>query len=751
MSPALPHIPKARARRVPLLALAFAAALPLPGAAAEPRPEQRPAAAPGSTGLIEIAGGLAAAGPDWKAFFHAGGIEFHAALGASAPRNLPLAFQLESVDRGGARSAVAGGAIPWVESPAGGAERVVYRHGASLTECYDVLAEGIEQSFVLSELPAGGGDLVVRGRLATELACDRPGERAAELGFSAFGGGGVRIGGVLGIDAAGRRAAGWLRAADGVLELGLPAEFVESAALPLVLDPLISTAGLVAATLDHRRPDIAFDATSERYLVAWDLAFSAQDVDVRGRLLTAGGTITGPLLVLEVATTTYAFRPVVANVNLTDRFLVVWQQGGAEQVPPSTPTVFGASVNPATAQNTGSTLMWFDATAPDLAGDSTLVDDDAFLVFVHGTLGVRAASVAVPASGLPTVQTSYPLPSSNLDTEPAISKHGGSSRRYAIAWTHEYQPVPLDRDVQAVLFSPLTGALGSVVSVTLSSKDESRSTVDGNGVNFAIAWQRQASASERDIVVRRFTWHDTKVSSSSESTLAQSPVDQVEPEVAFAGPKYIIAWAQRKTGDDYDLYMSSLVPATLAQAEPVTPISTETGTSEREPAMCSRLDAGSSSDEAMVAWHSLGFGSFTPSIDIQLVEAVGDGGPVVDLGGGCGAGGVASWIGPFAVGNPTFVLTLANAAPAAPSALLNISLPGPTLNCGSCVWNPYFITALVPLGAGTVLLPLAVPPDMGLAGLTVDVQWNVQQSGVTPCFLGPGLSLSNRLRLTLGF
>ena len=59
----------------------------------------------------------------------------------------------------------------------------------------------------------------------------------------------MRIGTVLGIDARGRTSPGALRVVGNVVELSLPASFVDSAELPLILDPLV---GYILPSLARR-------------------------------------------------------------------------------------------------------------------------------------------------------------------------------------------------------------------------------------------------------------------------------------------------------------------------------------------------------------------------------------------------------------------------------------------------------------------------------------------------------------------
>src|SRR5690606_38484761 len=176
-------------------------------------------------------------GPDYRATFDREGIRFVPALGRRAPRTVHLRFVPQAVGRRDGSMQTIAAAAPEIRG-----HDVVYRRGA-VTERYELVPRGIEQSFTFSALPEGRGDLVVRGLLTTELPLA---EATPDLlRFELPDVGGVIVRDVVGIDANGRRAIGHLRLGDAPaaagdmhrVELVLPAAFVDAAALPLVLDP----------------------------------------------------------------------------------------------------------------------------------------------------------------------------------------------------------------------------------------------------------------------------------------------------------------------------------------------------------------------------------------------------------------------------------------------------------------------------------------------------------------------------------
>jgi hypothetical protein len=236
-------------------------------------------------GVRQEQGVVRAMGPDFGASFTPAGIEFTPVLGARAEQPASVRYTWTDVRRGGVEVARRDREV--APEPTG--NRVGYRRNENLLEVYDVRQEGIEQSFVFATRPAGDGDLVVRGEIATGLPLAVVDARGAR--FTLPSGDGVAIGAVTGIDANGAKVAGSLRLVGTTLELSLPDAFVDAAAYPLVLDPLLGTVnpiGDVAGEPD-RNPSVAFDEATGRFLVVWNVQYAASSWEVRGKFTNGAG------------------------------------------------------------------------------------------------------------------------------------------------------------------------------------------------------------------------------------------------------------------------------------------------------------------------------------------------------------------------------------------------------------------------------------------------------------------------------
>lgn len=188
--------------------------------------------APGPTLPDGRAGGLWAAGPDYKVSFH-DGMTFYPFVGPSLPHQ-PVHWRTVSVRAGGEELLGAAAAAP----PRVADTRCEYDLGA-VVERYDVTVDGLEQSFVIDSRPAAG-DIVITGELTTPLAMPDVADRHGDLSLClADGREIVSYGAAVAIDRDGVRTPVTTATDGNRVVLRVAAETVAAAAFPLVIDPLI--------------------------------------------------------------------------------------------------------------------------------------------------------------------------------------------------------------------------------------------------------------------------------------------------------------------------------------------------------------------------------------------------------------------------------------------------------------------------------------------------------------------------------
>ena len=310
---------------IPLLATALAAQVPLPTATVPSGDADRVAVHSHPVEPGQPAYGLWAAGAGYKASFH-DGMTFVPYLGRSYPHNQPFAWRTASVRLGDRELLQAGDepACRWTDW------RVEYEHGA-MVEAYDVLGQGLEQTFVFARRPAGEGDLCIRGSVTTSLWSEPVTDQATELVFrDADGRSIVHYGRAVAIDADGDQFVMTTSWQDHTITLRLAAADVARADFPLVVDPLLTPGSIIAlGPIDHVGDvDVATEsvpghtADTVTAYVAWS---SATDADLHVRISSIVN-LTGNALHSDISTTTACDHPRVAHVNGANRWVVVYQE-----------------------------------------------------------------------------------------------------------------------------------------------------------------------------------------------------------------------------------------------------------------------------------------------------------------------------------------------------------------------------------------------------------------------------------------
>jgi hypothetical protein len=226
-------------------------------------------------------GSVWARGASYKASFDANGATYFPAFGRRAPRDFPHVLSPDGVSVGATAIELAHAA-----SAARDGDRVALDRGAFVEE-YELSPQSVEQRFVFSSLP-NRGDLLVHIPVASELA------PTATVDGIEFDGefGRVTYGRATAIDAHGRRTEAATELENGSITIRVGASFLAEAALPLVIDPLVSTIffpGVVGA--DDFSADVVGDPFTQGWLVVWEETFSASDTDVYCEFLSSTGSV----------------------------------------------------------------------------------------------------------------------------------------------------------------------------------------------------------------------------------------------------------------------------------------------------------------------------------------------------------------------------------------------------------------------------------------------------------------------------
>ncbi len=501
-------------RIVPAVTLAVAAsAVPIPAQPARPLPldlvpihTRAPDAASGHYGTW-------AAGPDYKVSFGAE-VAFYPVLGREAPRSLPLRWRTE---------AILVGAQPWADASNGVPTwhddwRFELRRGA-VTEAYDVLEEGVEQTFVLHEAP-GPGALRIVGRLTTDLDAPPRSARHGALSFADDRGRAiVDYGAAIAFDAAGRRTS-MTTAWDGErVTLGLSAAWLADATYPVVVDPLLASnvvatgADPVVSTSTVRNP------ATHVSLIAYSRSVSRLDDDLYIR--TANDGYTQSVLVFTDLNASYSSgHAQCAMAGGANAYVVVHQRSS------STGSAVIAHVmaanNPANYTVVPiPTPRGASDRAPSVGGNSGTSPRMTAHALVSWSRTDASGAVQVWAAGIDaltgTLRTPVAIqPSPGVQQEPCVNRWSDGSGPWLVAWMERSNA----RTPYAVYARQVfgSGQLGSTVSIGAARNPSMHHTyplVAGQGGRYLFAWTEATNSGAGTpsfgdhVAVQRVDWPET--------------------------------------------------------------------------------------------------------------------------------------------------------------------------------------------------------------------------------------------------
>ena len=581
-----------------------------------------------SFGIAE-ANGLRAIGPGFKTRFQAGRVEFTPALGSRVETNQPLALEFESLRRGEGELAAGGAVAPRRADPF-----VIYDRGP-VQERYEPQQEGVELSFVIPSRPEGAGPLVARLDLQTALPYQ--GKSAdGSLCFEIDGVGGVRIGGVTGIDARGWEIAGGLQCDGETLELSLPADFVDSADYPIVLDPLIGSTIVVSPSgQDAADPDVAYDISTDRYLVVWDRQYSDFDSEVHGALVGSDGTVAVPVIMIAFDPDSIQINPSVGNCNVNNRFLCAFQQrslGGptwniAVKAIAATDGYVNLSSAPVISTETT------DQVDPDVGGEQTTFEDDVMVVWQSTNYGIRGCQVTVPSgTGVPYVVGSVLAISSVSSTSnPAISKGAaGIGGELLVVWQRYFSGSPGDHDLRGRVidrngnFLAPTGTTAFSLLTTIGP-DEEDPDCDGANGRWLVAYESQevADDGDNDILCMRVDLSGSTLEVAHAGTQIEGDLndDEQDPAVGYTGESHVVAWLDM-SGLDFNLGIRAVDPRNCQACEgeefPAT-----TSTDDIRVEIATQFSGGGAGPQAMCVWEAANLGTGAGEIRAHRYDAVG--------------------------------------------------------------------------------------------------------------------------------
>ncbi len=693
---------------VGLFTLLLGAALLAQDAAPGGPPVQRPSNLAASCGLQQQADGtLLAVGTAYKATFAAGHLVFTPALGALAAHDLPLSLAVTHVGRNDLQE------VGPARTEHG--ELLVEFVRDELTERCEVRPEGIKQSFVFTQLPQGGGDLVVRTRCLSELRPERAHSDGA-LAFTLPGVGGVTIGQVVGIDARGRRAIGSLRCDGDALDFVLPAEFVAQAALPLVVDPLLAPLVFVSATLeDDTEPVVAhLGSPFDQYMIVWKRAMSASNSDILAqRWFDNLSGNAGSLISIE-ASAVSADSPRVVSTPANTSWFVCWRQAN---------DILGVKIFNNGTQSSVVTLAGGPdvQTEPDLGGDGFGGQAIAIAVWRNQTTdSIEARSINMttnPPTAAPVVTLIANPSATQQVSDPVLSRSNPTP-----IWllTYGLNNSGVSRTLRGQVFGSGFAPVGSDFPIAGGPGiSATGAAVAGDGGSWVIGYLTIQTGPGLRLQCNTVRIGNGQVVIDPPRVL--TPAGQVlnNPTLAWFGESVLIG-CTRTNGSQNDVLLLSIDPFTCLDCEST--IVVDAAGNAPFVGLCSRHLHSPTAAEGLVVWVPIGVTSLG---NLNAQRVLPQDGVTAAGSGACGQGIVHTSC--ARVGNADFAVRL-RVGPANQLAFAVVSTGVLNFACGPCVVVPDFSIGVVDfVGAtsplGDAAYALAIPANPALAGQSLATQF----------------------------
>ena len=508
---------------------------------------------------------LWAHGDSWKARFDGRSFAYVPRLAPTAAHNWPVTFALAAMRCGDS-------ALPLVAGTVQREQTTLTVARGACVERFDLLPSGVEQSWVFASLPERG-ELRLQLAVTTELVAVDHGDDITFEGQD----GGVRYGNAVAIDADGRRCPLSLDWLDGRVQLVVPASFVNTAALPLVVDPFTSTTTLATSAQFVGNADVAFDYSTQEFLAVWQQQYSATDMDVFAQRLDLQQVPMGAPFAIDFTSTSWSL-PRVANNGQNDTFLVVaecgdngnplrWVGGRIWSLAGGTlPQIIIEK------QAVGGSLFG-NHIRPDVGGDAAETSGTWFTVVwerefnpTDHDIWLRQVS---PFGALRTVNAIAVDTSFGNETAPRIAKGNGYSLTTALSgqyWPIVYQRTfsPVDEDIRGSLLDANGAFIGPANFAVASSVRDERTPVVSSPTEIiaghrrhAIAYVRAEPTTSTDVFLAVMDDTGALLATANLHTLegagGAQAWPQQSPTIDCDGFRFAVAYSEAFLGSAFDL------------------------------------------------------------------------------------------------------------------------------------------------------------------------------------------------------
>jgi hypothetical protein len=549
--------------------------------------------------------GTWASGATYKARFGSDAVDFVPRFGPSAPRNMPLALDLAGVTVDGVQLSFAGDVQP---SRTGDA--IEFTRG-SVTERYDLTPGAVEQSFVIASLP-------IRGEIAVHVAFD--GEYTASTDADGrtvvFANplGTVECRDAVAIDARGERVDLSMAVEGSSYVIVVPADFVQSAAFPLVVDPSLFPFAIDDTSDDDYLADVAYDVASNSWRAVYEETVSATDIDVYSFAFDWNGIgVTNSGGYIDSTSERWAHAR-IANNRWSAMFAIVAECGpiGSRWIKTRHVSALSQSFS---ATWTLATNVNGEVYNPDIGGDPSVWGPAPFLAVHERRFGSNDHDIhghLLDHNGVPVGSVFYIDNSGGtVDEVPAISSSNGMPPLNEQSWTIVWQRLaqPGNHDVYGARVKSNGTVQNYAFPIAATLQDETNPSVSspldtgGAARRSLMACEIATSATDHDIQLALFS--GTTVHAALDLSVAEGweVLDQIEPHVDTDGTQFVVTYGEEFYGADYDIFAAFVGPIGDALS-PTKPreLLAWTGDPEHNPCVVAAHSSSANSASYLAAW-----------------------------------------------------------------------------------------------------------------------------------------------------
>jgi hypothetical protein len=312
---------------------------------------------------------------------------------------------------------------------------------------------------------------------------------------------------------------------------------------------LLSWFSVSAGANDRAQPAVAYNATSDEYLVVWmyNANSDGSTYEIWGRTIAWNGAYQNPEFQIITWPNRTFWTPRVAWNSLHNEYIVVWSAHDATTLTPT-------DVAHAILAADGSKLfgaIFSSAQEPHQADVAYNVAADEYLVvwrrmWAPADGDIRAARIVAGPGTVVDPPGVFTIDAPEEDQLlPAVTTN--QQHRYVVVWQHAYPGPCCDWDIRGQELDVNGNLVGSVFSIASTTDDETSPDVvarPGTGRDYLAVWQRSTSTGEEI-----WAYHRNDGNIEVLEVAAAAFWDHENPAVAWGRTASLIVYEGDSQGD----------------------------------------------------------------------------------------------------------------------------------------------------------------------------------------------------------